>query len=34
MSSESVIRLAMIQLMLNRIRPKHADPAFLYASAA
>jgi transposase len=33
-SSESFIRLAMIQLMLNRTRPKHADPAFQYASAA
>jgi putative transposase len=33
-SSESFIRLAMIQLMLNRIQPKHADAAFQYASAA
>lgn len=34
LSSESFIKLAMIQLMLHRIRPSHADPEFQYRKAA
>lgn len=33
-SSEAMIRLAMIHLMLNRLEPKHADPEFHYGMAA
>jgi transposase len=33
-SSESFIKLAMIQLMLHRLRPSNADPAFHYHKAA
>jgi len=33
-SSEAFIKLAMIQLMLNRLQPKNTDPAFRYARAA
>jgi putative transposase len=33
-SSEAFIRLAMIQLMLNRLQPRGTDPAFRYRSAA
>ena len=32
--SESFVRLAMIQLMLNRLGPKNADPEFQYELAA
>ena len=34
LSSESFIKLAMIQLMLHRLRPSEADPAFHYPRAA
>jgi putative transposase len=34
LSSESFIKLAMIQLMSHRLRPSHADPEFRYCSAA
>jgi putative transposase len=34
LSSESFIKLTMIQLMLNRLRPSKADLAFHYRSAA
>lgn len=33
-SSEAFIKLGMIHLMLNRLEPKHADPAFQYREAA
>jgi transposase len=33
-SSESFIKLAMIRLMLHRLRPSNADPAFHYQKAA
>jgi putative transposase len=33
-SSEAFIKLAMTQLMLNRLQPKNTDPAFRYARAA
>jgi transposase len=33
-SSEAMVRLAMIQLMLNRLRPKNTDPEFHYRLAA
>jgi hypothetical protein len=29
-SSESFLKLAMIQLMLHRLRPSNTDPAFRY----
>ncbi|QEG32480.1 Transposase DDE domain protein [Gemmata obscuriglobus] len=29
-SSEAFVQLAMIQLMLNRLQPKYADPEFRY----
>jgi transposase len=34
LSSESFIKLAMIQLMLHRLRPSDVDPAFHYPKAA
>ena len=34
LSSEAFIKLAMIQLMLNRLEPKDIDPAFHYRPAA
>jgi transposase len=34
LSSESFIKLAMIQLMLHRLRPSHADAEFRYRDAA
>ena len=34
LSSEAFIKLAMIQLMLNRLEPKDSDPEFQYRSAA
>ncbi len=34
LSSESFIKLAMIQLMLHRLRPSDADPSFHYPKAA
>jgi putative transposase len=34
LSSESFIKLAMIQLMFHRLRPSHTEPEFLYRSAA
>src|SRR5438874_7982002 len=34
LSSESFIKLAMIQLMFHRLRPSHTDPEFHYRSAA
>jgi putative transposase len=34
LSSESFIKLAMIQLMLHRLHPSDADPAFRYPRAA
>lgn len=34
LSSEAFVKLAMIQLMLNRLRPTGRDPAFRYARAA
>jgi len=34
LSSESFIKLAMIQLMSHRLRPSHEDPEFRYCSAA
>src|SRR5262249_39792637 len=34
LSSESFIKLAMIQLMSHRLRPSHADPEFHYRNAA
>lgn len=34
LSSEAFVKLAMIQLMLNRLCPSNADPAFHYARAA
>jgi transposase len=33
-SSEAMVRLAMIQLMLNRLRPKNVDPEFHYRLAS
>ena len=33
-SSEAFVKLAMIQLMLNRLEPKATDPAFRYRAAA
>jgi putative transposase len=33
-SSESFVKLAMIQLMVHRLRPSHVDPAFHYPKAA
>jgi len=33
-SSESFVKLAMIQMMLNRIEPKSGDPEFQYHTAA
>ena len=33
-SAEAFIKLAMIQLMLNRLQPKNADPKFQYRPAA
>jgi putative transposase len=34
LSSESFVKLAMIQLMLHRLRPSNAEPEFHYRSAA
>lgn len=34
LSSESFVKLAMIQLMLHRLEPSHAEPAFHYRNAA
>ena len=34
MSSEAFVKLAMIQLMLNRLEPKETDPEFHYRDAA
>jgi transposase len=34
LSSESFIKLAMIQLMFHRLRPSHTEPEFHYRSAA
>ncbi len=34
LSSESFVKLAMIRLMLHRLRPSHVDPEFHYRSAA
>jgi len=34
LSSESFVKLAMIQLMLHRLRPSDTDPAFHYPKAA
>jgi putative transposase len=34
LSSESMVKLAMIQLMLKRLRPSDAEPEFLYRTAA
>jgi transposase len=34
LSSESFVKLAMIQLMLNRLEPKEMDPEFQYRSVA
>ena len=34
LSSESFIKLAMIQLMFHRLRPSDADPEFHYCNAA
>jgi putative transposase len=34
LSSESFVKLAMIQLMLQRLRPDEADPEFCYRKAA
>jgi len=34
LSSESFVKLAMIQLMLHRLRPSNADPEFHYRDAA
>ena len=34
LSSESFVKLAMIQLMLHRLRPSAADPAFHYPVVA
>jgi putative transposase len=33
-SAEAFVKLAMIHLMLNRLRPKHADATFQYRAAA
>ncbi len=33
-SSETFIKLAMIQLVLNRLQPNNVDPEFRYARAA
>jgi hypothetical protein len=33
-SSEAFVKLAMIQLMLNRLEPKATDPPFRYRAAA
>lgn len=33
-SSEALLKLAMIRLMLNRLEPKGTDPAFAYRTAA
>jgi len=33
-SSEAMVKLAMIQLMLNRLEPKAADPEFCYRKTA
>jgi putative transposase len=34
MSSEALVKLAMIHLMINRLQPKHADADFQYRAAA
>ncbi len=34
LSSESFIKLAMIQLMFHRLRPSHTEPEFHYRNAA
>ena len=34
LSSEAFVKLAMIQLMLNRLQPKNADPEFQFHKAA
>ena len=34
LSSESFVKLAMIQLMLHRLRPSNSEPEFHYRSAA
>jgi putative transposase len=34
LSSEAYIKLAMIHLMLNRLKPKGGDPEFKYRKAA
>ncbi|MCZ2341296.1 MAG: hypothetical protein LC104_05800 [Bacteroidales bacterium] len=33
-SSEAFVKLAMIHYMLNRPKPKHADPQFQYHTVA